>query len=83
MTTTVLDVREVGFGISAVDYATGWDLQRRVHADVVAGDAADTVLLLEHQSVYTAGRRTGPAPRPSTISTPSPPVRCEGSPSAT
>lgn len=64
MTTTVLDVREVGFGISAVDYATGWDPQRRVHADVVAGDAADTVLLLEHQSVYTAGRRTEPLERP-------------------
>lgn len=33
--------------------------------------------------VGTTVLSTGPAPRPSTISTPSPPVRCEGSPSAT
>ena len=59
-----LQVREVGFGEGAVDYQVGWDLQRQVHADVVAGTASDTVLLLEHQSVYTAGRRTEPHERP-------------------
>ena len=53
-----------GFGDDAVDYQAGWDLQRRVHADVVAGRAPDTVLLLEHQPVYTAGRRTEPFERP-------------------
>ena len=35
-----------------------------MHADVVAGRAPDTVLLLEHQPVYTAGRRTEPFERP-------------------
>ncbi len=47
-----------------VAYQAGWDLQRRVHADVVAGREPDTVLLLEHQNVYTAGRRTEPFERP-------------------
>lgn len=53
----------MGFGADAVDYVTAWDLQRRVHADVVAG-GPDTVLMLEHTSVYTAGRRTEPFERP-------------------
>jgi lipoyl(octanoyl) transferase len=57
-------VAHAGFGTDALDYLAGWDLQRRVHADVVAGVAPDTVLLLEHQSVYTAGRRTEPLDRP-------------------
>ncbi len=56
--------RHVGFGDAAVDYQAGWDLQRSVHADVVDGRRPDTVLLLEHQSVYTAGRRTDPLERP-------------------
>jgi lipoyl(octanoyl) transferase len=42
-----------------VDYADAWAWQRRLHGEVVAGTAPDTVLLLEHPSVYTAGRRTG------------------------
>ncbi|MBI1349840.1 MAG: lipoyl(octanoyl) transferase LipB [Actinomycetales bacterium] len=59
-----LRVEHVGFGEARVDYQAGWDLQRRVHADVVAGRAPDTVLLLEHESVFTAGRRTEPFERP-------------------
>ena len=58
-----LRVEHVGFGADAVGYQAGWDLQRRVHADVVAGSPS-TVLLLEHPSVYTAGRRTEPFERP-------------------
>ncbi len=57
-------VRNVGFGPDAVEYLAGWDLQREVHAQVKAGTLPDTVLLLEHQSVYTAGRRTEPFERP-------------------
>ncbi len=56
-------VEHVGFGECAVDYKEAWELQRQVHADVVAG-APDTVLLLAHTSVYTAGRRTEPFERP-------------------
>jgi lipoyl(octanoyl) transferase len=47
-----------------LDYRMAWDEQRRVHEAVAAGTAADTVLLLEHPSVYTAGKRTQPADRP-------------------
>ena len=63
-TTDRLHVEHVGFGADAVDYHVGWDLQRAVHADVVAGRRPNSVLLLEHQSVYTAGRRTEPFERP-------------------
>lgn len=63
MTATVLDVREIGFGDAAVGYQEAWDLQRQVHATVVNG-GPETVLLLEHPPVYTAGRRTEPLERP-------------------
>jgi lipoyl(octanoyl) transferase len=46
-----------------VDYQQAWELQRRVHADVVAG-GEDVVILLEHPPVYTAGKRTEPWERP-------------------
>jgi lipoyl(octanoyl) transferase len=45
------------------DYLAAWDRQREVHAEVVTG-GADTVLLLEHSPVYTAGKRTEPHERP-------------------
>jgi lipoyl(octanoyl) transferase len=45
------------------DYLVAWDRQREVHADVVAG-GPETVLLLEHSPVYTAGKRTEPHERP-------------------
>jgi len=63
-TTTSLEIREIGFGDHAVEYQSGWDLQREIHAQVVAGTLPDTVLLLEHLSVYTAGRRTEDFERP-------------------
>ncbi len=62
--TTSLDIREIGFGDAAVEYQAGWDLQREIHSEVAVGLIPDTVLLLEHQSVYTAGRRTEDFERP-------------------
>jgi lipoyl(octanoyl) transferase len=56
--------RTVGLDADAVDYLAAWDLQRDVHARVVAGSDPDTVLLLEHPPVYTAGKRTEPHERP-------------------
>jgi len=60
----VLRVERMGFGDDAVDYLEAWELQRELHARVVGGEAPDTVLLLEHPSVFTAGRRTEPFERP-------------------
>ena len=59
-----LDFRIAGLGHDAVEYVAAWDLQRDVHAAVVAGDSPDTVLLLEHPPVFTAGKRTDPHERP-------------------
>jgi lipoyl(octanoyl) transferase len=47
-----------------VDYRLAWDLQREVHAEVAAGTRPDTVLLVEHVGVYTAGKRTARSDRP-------------------
>jgi lipoyl(octanoyl) transferase len=47
-----------------IDYRDAWDEQKRLHAAVVAGEQPDSVLLLEHPSVYTAGKRTEPWDRP-------------------
>ena len=46
-------------------YEQAWAQQRQIHADVTDGEAPDTVLLLEHPPVYTAGRRTELWERPS------------------
>jgi lipoyl(octanoyl) transferase len=47
-----------------VPYEQAWEMQREVHARRVAGEGPDTLLLLEHPSVYTAGKRTEPHERP-------------------
>jgi lipoyl(octanoyl) transferase len=51
-------------GVDAIDYSAAWDIQRQLHERRVAGDIPDTCLLLEHQPVYTAGKRTSPFDRP-------------------
>jgi lipoyl(octanoyl) transferase len=60
VTTPTLTVLRPG----VVDYLVAWDEQRRLHEAVAAGAQPDTVLLLEHPSVFTAGKRTEPADRP-------------------
>ncbi len=62
MTGTLTEPTVVRAGV--VDYETAWAEQRRLHEAVVKGDAPDTVLLLEHPSVYTAGKRTARWDRP-------------------
>jgi lipoyl(octanoyl) transferase len=47
-----------------VPYLDAWERQRQVHAEVAAGTRPDTVLLLEHEPVYTAGKRTLDIERP-------------------
>ena len=58
-----LVVEHLGFGRHAVPYERAWDLQRARHTAVAAGED-DTVLLLEHEAVFTAGKRTEPHERP-------------------
>jgi lipoyl(octanoyl) transferase len=60
VTTSTLSVLRPGL----VDYLKAWDEQRRLHDAVVAGIRPDTVLLLEHPSVFTAGKRTELADQP-------------------
>jgi lipoyl(octanoyl) transferase len=54
----------LGLGTSAIGYTDAWELQRQVHQQRVAGLIPDTCLLLEHEAVYTAGKRTTPLDRP-------------------
>ena len=54
-----VEVRHLG----TVGYDEAWQLQRELVDRRVAG-GPDTLLLLEHPSVYTAGRRTEPHERP-------------------
>ncbi len=56
---TQIDVRQLG----TIDYRDAWQLQRELADTRVAG-GPDTLLLLEHPAVYTAGRRTEPHERP-------------------
>jgi lipoyl(octanoyl) transferase len=60
--TTVVPLAVVRAGL--VDYRTAWSEQQRIHAAVVDGTEPGTVLLLEHPSVYTAGKRTHRDDRP-------------------
>ncbi len=41
-----------------VEYHSALTTQREIHTGVAQGSASNTLLLLQHPSVYTAGRRT-------------------------
>ncbi|HEY0247763.1 MAG TPA: lipoyl(octanoyl) transferase LipB [Gryllotalpicola sp.] len=60
----MIEYRVTGLSANSVPYLEALELQRETHAAVVRGSAPDTVLLLEHPSVYTAGKRTEPSERP-------------------
>ena len=47
-----------GLAPNFVPYLEGLELQRSVHSKVASGELPDTVILLEHEAVYTAGKRT-------------------------
>ena len=44
--------------IGLMEYESALALQRKIHGEVVSGNRVNTLLLLEHLSVYTAGKRT-------------------------
>jgi len=60
LTENQLKVSELG----VVDYLSAWKLQKQIHQDVINLQSENTLLLLEHPSVYTAGRRTEILDRP-------------------
>lgn len=50
------------------EYQSAWDRQRDIHHKIVFENHPDVAVLLEHQSVYTAGRSTKPEDRPNDAS---------------
>ena len=54
----------VGLAPDFVDYEAAWQLQRQVHGEISKNQRDETVLLLEHSSVFTAGKRTEESERP-------------------
>lgn len=61
----MLEILTAGLAPAFVPYLDGWALQRSIHANVVAGIRPDTLIVLEHEAVYTAGKRTEAHERPS------------------
>lgn len=41
-----------------IEYHDGLELQNSIHAEISSGSREDTVILLEHSAVYTAGKRS-------------------------
>lgn len=60
----MIEIRTVGVAPAFVPYREAWELQRELHSEIVAGIRRDTLLLLEHDAVYTAGARTARHERP-------------------
>jgi lipoyl(octanoyl) transferase len=50
--------------LDTIDYLQAWDLQRELAQARADGTGPDTLLLLQHPSTYTAGKRTEPDDRP-------------------
>ncbi len=60
----MVDYVVTGLSANSVPYLQALELQRATHRAVVAGESPDTVILLEHPSVYTAGKRTEESEKP-------------------
>ena len=60
----MVDYVVAGLSANSVPYLEALELQRATHDDVVTGRSPDTVIFLEHPSVYTAGKRTEVVERP-------------------
>lgn len=58
--TQTISIQNLGL----VNYEDAWEKQREIQAGVAAGEIPNTLLLLEHPPVFTAGRRTSESDRP-------------------
>ena len=65
MTLTVKAASELALkSLGLLPYDDALELQRKIHAEVAADERPNTLILLEHPPVYTAGRRTTVDERP-------------------
>ena len=60
ITQKILRVEELG----VIDYLSAWQMQKEIQENVINNIEPNTLLILQHPSVYTAGRRTEIADRP-------------------
>jgi lipoyl(octanoyl) transferase len=60
VTQNLLRVEELG----VIDYISAWKIQKEIQEKVIGNIEPNTLLLLQHPSVYTAGRRTEITDRP-------------------
>ena len=60
VTQNLLRVEELG----VIDYLSAWQIQKEIQEKVIINIDPNTLLLLQHPSVYTAGRRTEITDRP-------------------
>ena len=60
LTTAPIDLKRLGL----IDYEMAWTMQREFHQEIADGNRPNTLLLLEHPPVFTAGRRTLDSERP-------------------
>ena len=60
LTTSPVALKRLGL----IDYEQAWELQREIHSEVADGKRPNTLLLLEHPPIFTAGRRTLDSERP-------------------
>jgi len=60
----VVEVLALDIGTRFVPYDEGLRVQRQLHDEITSGTRHDALVLLEHESVYTAGKRTEDDERP-------------------
>ena len=60
VTQNLLRVEELG----VIDYLSAWKMQKEIQEKVINDTEPNTLLIMEHPSVYTAGRRTEISDRP-------------------
>jgi len=60
LATAPIDLKRLGL----IDYEMAWAMQREFHQEIADGNRPNTLLLLEHPPVFTAGRRTLDSERP-------------------
>ena len=60
MISASIDLKRLGL----VDYEVAWAMQRELHQEIAESNRPNTLLLLEHPPIFTAGRRTLESERP-------------------